>query len=93
VVEKKDDISKTYEVAQINHYWALSFKHFLRKIHRGAGSERKKSAESPETGFRSTMQFWSHIGGPVDFTEDTSFPTLYEPLFDELKGICMECFS
>jgi hypothetical protein len=78
-----------FQVAQVNHYWTLSLKHFLRKMHRGPGSERGRS--SHEHRHRSTIQLFSHIKGSRIM--DRSFLKYYGDYFDELKSICMQCFN
>jgi hypothetical protein len=79
----------TLEVAQVNHYWTLSLKHFLRKMHRGPGSE--KDRPSHEHRNRSTVQLFAHIKGAR--ISDRSFLTYYGDYFAKLKLVCLQCFN
>lgn len=83
-------VDNHYPIAQLNHYWTTSLRDFLRKIHRGIGSD-----VSPEKGsFRSTDMFveqQSAIHGNKP-TRDTSFLDRYGSFYKHLKMRCPDCF-
>jgi hypothetical protein len=83
-------VDNHYPIAQLNHYWTTSLRDFLRKIHRGIGSD-----VPPEKGsFRSSDMFVErastrHGNEP---TRDTSFLERYGSFYKSLKMDCPDCF-
>lgn len=79
-----------YPIAQLNHYWSTSLKDFLRKIHRGIGSD-----VAPEKGsFRSSDMFIFRKSDqqPNSPTKDTAFHGRYGQFYKKLKMNCPDCF-
>ena len=78
-----------YKHLQLNHYWIISVHHFLRKMHRGFGSEMSKHHVGS---MRGTQQMITQLK-ITPLVNDTIFLRRYGDYFEELKRSCLECFN
>ena len=72
---------QNYQIAQLNHYWTYSFRHFLRKMHRGESFHEKMV-------YRSSQEYFDvHLKHPHIIYDD-HFPRKYGKAIREGELLC-----